>query len=155
MAPQTSLKEYVPAAHHQIMETVRKMALSGAVAMVLLALLLGPTPGTNALTSPVCETSGGSGLTSDCTNVGFFLKSLGDTGCGNTNGAASKCTNMKTVGTCTAAICGDVASQPCSVVADYVNTLSTNCASSVDGNSRSGGFQVMNENGGLKVEIFS
>ncbi|KAG0592637.1 hypothetical protein M758_1G261600 [Ceratodon purpureus] len=135
------------------METVRNMILSGAVAMVLL-LLLGPTPGTNALTSPVCETSAASGLTSDCTNVGFFLKSLGDTPCGNGNGVASKCTNMKTIGTCTAAICGDVASQPCSTVADYVNTLSTNCASTINGNSHSGGTQIMNENGGLKVEIF-
>jgi hypothetical protein len=35
-----------------------------------------------------------------------------------------------------------------------VNTLSTTCASTINGNSLSGGFQVMNEDGGLKVEIF-
>lgn len=41
----------VPAAHHQVMETVRNMILSGAVAMVLL-LLLGPTPGTQNTPAP-------------------------------------------------------------------------------------------------------
>jgi hypothetical protein len=86
--------------------------------------------------------------------VASFLSSLGTTTCANNNGVASKCTNMKTIGTCTAAICGAVAGQPCNVVSDYVNTLSTTCASTINGNSLSGGFQVMNEDGGLKVEIF-
>jgi hypothetical protein len=106
------------------------------------------------LTQPDCETSAASGLTSDCSDVASFLSSLGTTTCANNNGVASKCTSMKTIGTCTAAICGDVAGQPCYVVSAYVKTLSSYCASNIDGNSLSGGFQVMNEDGGLTVEIF-
>jgi hypothetical protein len=106
------------------------------------------------LTQPLCETSATSALTSDCSDIASFLQSLGTTTCANRNGVASKCTTMKTIGTCTASICGAVAGQPCNVVSEYVNTLATTCAFTFDGNSRSGGLQIMNENGGLTVEIF-
>jgi hypothetical protein len=111
-------------------------------------------PGANAqLTQPQCQTSGASGLTVDCAQTITILQNMGAASCTQSNAFlfGSHCTTLVTAGSCSVGICGALASQPCSVVADYVTTLTNTCAASINGQSRSGGQQVMNENNQLRI----
>ncbi|KAG0592898.1 hypothetical protein KC19_1G288800 [Ceratodon purpureus] len=133
------------------MERANNMRLVCVLALMLqLALWLGAPGAVDAVTTPVCETSEGSPVSADCALAINNLANLGtNKQCCNDNIFGSKCTDMTNYGTCKTSICINLACEPCSVVVPYLRNMITKCGSG----GRVGGYQYMNENSGLRLQL--
>ncbi|XP_024362785.1 uncharacterized protein [Physcomitrium patens] len=110
--------------------------------------------------APLCNADENSGLTTDCAQVIAYLQDLGSMDCCRQQyHSVNHCTTLHTSRTCRAQICGFLLHgitdrcQPCEIVAEYVRTLTNECAVSIDGVSRSGGAVVMKEDQGLIIVL--
>lgn len=114
--------------------------------------------GLRAAADPICLTTQGSPLSSDCDEVAAYLLSIGEANisCSRNKNYPNMgdCQPLHTIGTCIASICGPLGTTiNCTDAGHDVSTVSASCASGEPGNTNSAGYLIPYGNGNLKIQI--